>query len=145
MVAEDGSLSSVETERDLSYIEFGNKGKNLSMDVGLLHNMNLAGAGELVSSIGATFKDDRYYTLENTPSSFQPSYWLVDGRITWFLSNGQSSLSLWGNNLTDEDYVTTMIDQAGTIQIGGTDPSLGMAASYWGEPRRFGLEFKHSF
>ncbi len=145
VVAEDGSLSSVETERDLSYIEFGNKGKNLSMDVGLLHNMNLAGAGELVSSIGATFKDDRYYTLENTPSSFQPSYWLVDGRITWFLSNGQSSLSLWGNNLTDEDYVTTMIDQAGTIQIGGADPSLGMAASYWGEPRRFGLEFKHSF
>ncbi|MFZ9129739.1 MAG: TonB-dependent receptor [Pseudomonadales bacterium] len=145
VVAEDGSLSSVETERDLSYIEFGNKGKNLSMDIGLLHNMSLGGGGEIVSSIGATFKDDRYYTLENTPSSFQPSYWLVDGRITWFLSNGQSSVSLWGNNLTDKDYVTTMIDQAGTIQIGGADPSLGMAASYWGEPRRFGLEFRHSF
>ena len=145
VVAEDGSLSSVETERDLSYIEFGSKGKNLSMDIGLLHNMNIGGAGEIVSSVGATFKDDRYYSLENTPSSFQPSYWLVDGRITWFLSNGQSSVSLWGNNLTDKDYVTSMIDQAGTIQIGGADPSLGMAASYWGEPRRFGLEFRHSF
>lgn len=145
VVAADASLSSVETERDLSGIDFGSGGKNLSMDVSLLHNMSLGGAGELVSSIGATFKDDRYYTLENTPSSFQPSYWLIDGRVTWFLANGQSSISLWGNNLADKSYVTTMLDQAGTIQIGGSDPSLGMSASYWGEPRRFGLEFRHGF
>lgn len=73
------------------------------------------------------------------------AYWLVDGRMTWFMANDKTSVSLWVNNLFDKDYVTTMLDQAGDIQIGGIDQGLGMAASYWGEPRRYGLELKHRF
>ena len=94
---------------------------------------------------GATFKDDRFYTLVNTPSSLAPSYWLLDGRVTWFMPNEKTSVSLWGSNLTDEEYVTTMLSQSGDREIGGIDASLGMTADYWGEPRRFGLELKHQF
>jgi len=110
-----------------------------------MHNMSLGDSGELMTSIGATFKDAVSYTLNNTPSSQQPSYWLVDGRMTWFMANDKTSVSLWVNNLFNKDYVTTMLDQAGDIQIGGIDQGLGMAASYWGEPRRYGLELKHRF
>ena len=38
-----------------------------------------------------------------------------------------------------------MLDQAGDVQIGGTDPSLGMVADYWGVPRRLGVEFRRDF
>lgn len=144
VTAEDGSVGSIIQERDLSGTEFGS-GNNLSFDVGLLHIVALNGGGEVVSSIGATFKDDRFYTLVNTPSSLAPSYWLLDGRVTWFMPNEKTSVSLWGSNLTDEEYVTTMLNQSGDREIGGIDASLGMTADYWGEPRRFGLELKHQF
>jgi iron complex outermembrane receptor protein len=144
VVSGDGSLSSQEVERDLSDTEFGS-GPSYSFDLGLMHNMSLGDSGELMTSIGATFKDATDYTLNNTPSSEQPSYWVVDGRMTWFMANDKTSVSLWVNNLFDKDYVTTMLDQAGDIQIGGIDQGLGMAASYWGEPRRYGLELKHRF
>ena len=144
VVSGDGSLSSQEVERDLSDTEFGS-GPSYSFDLGLMHNMSLGDSGEVMTSIGATFKDATDYTLNNTPSSQQPSYWVVDGRMTWFMANDKTSVSLWVNNLFDKDYVTTMLDQAGDIQIGGIDQGLGMAASYWGEPRRYGLELKHRF
>jgi iron complex outermembrane receptor protein len=144
VVSGDGSLSSQEVERDLSDTEFGS-GPSYSFDLGLMHNMSLGDSGELMTSIGASFKDATDYTLNNTPSSQQPSYWVVDGRMTWFMANDKTSVSLWVNNLFDKDYVTTMLDQAGDIQIGGIDQGLGMAASYWGEPRRYGLELKHRF
>ena len=131
--------------RDLSDTEFGNDGSELSIDISLLHMIELPFGGELTSSLGFSFKDDQYYTLMNTPSSKEDSYWIMDGRITWYLSNGNTSVSLWGTNLTDEDYIDNMVNQSGDTEIGGIDPSLGMTADYWGQSRRIGLEVKHSF
>ena len=144
VVTGDGSLASQEVERDLSGTEFGS-GPTYSFDFGFMHIMNLGDSGEVVSSIGASYTDAISYTLSNTPSSQQPSYWLLDGRVSWMMANDKTSVSFWVNNLLDKDYVTNMIDQAGDIQIGGIDQGLGMAASYWGEPRRYGLELRHRF
>ena len=133
------------TERDLSDIEFGNDGDETSLDISFLHQTSAPWGGDLTSSLGFSFKDDQFYSLENTPSSRVGSYWIADARITWHLENGQTSISLWGTNLTDEDYVTSMLNQSGDKEIGGSDPSLGMSADYWGDPRRYGLEVRHSF
>ena len=108
--------------RDLSYIEFGNGGDSDTLDISFIHTTSLPSGGNLVSVIGATRKDDQYASLENTPSSFIPAYNLVDGRINWNLADGVTTISFWGKNLTDKDYVYNMLDQAGTVQIGGTDP-----------------------
>ena len=35
--------------------------------------------------------------------------------------------------------------RAGDVQIGGTDPSLGMTAYFMGQPRTAGLEIKRDF
>lgn len=129
--------------RDLSDIEFGNNGDELSADISLLHQVSFD-FGVLTSSIGFSYKDDQYYELENTPSSKAANYWLLDARITWALPNGQTTISLWGTNLTDKKYVDNMINQSGNVEIGGSDPSLGMTADYWGNPRRYGLELRHS-
>ena len=132
-------------ERDLSGVEFGNNGSEKSFDISLLHTYRMGDRGDVTTSLGYSFKDDAYYTLENTPSSFEPSYWLLDGRVTWNLGNGSTRVSLWGTNLTDKKYVDTMLDQSGDTAIGGIDPSLGMTALYWGNPRRIGLDVTHAF
>ena len=75
----------------------------------------------------------------------EDSYWLLDARITLSLPNDQTTISLWGTNLTDKEYVNNMLNQSGDTEIGGTDPSLGMTADYWGDPRRYGLEVRHRF
>ena len=130
--------------RDLSDIEFGDNGDEVSLDISFLHQASFK-FGDITTSVGFSFKDDQYYSLENTPSSKEDSYWLTDARITWHLTNGKTSISLWGTNLTDEEYVAGMLNQSGDTEIGGTDPSLGMTAVYWGDPRRYGLELRHSF
>ena len=143
--AADGSLVESIVTRDLSYIEFGNGGDTDTLDVSFIHTTSLPSGGDLVSVIGATKKDDQYFSLENTPTSFTPGYTLVDGRINWNLSDGVTTISFWGKNLTDKEYIYNMLDQAGDVQIGGTDPGLGMVADYWGAPRRLGVEFRRDF
>ena len=143
--AADGSLVESIVTRDLSYIEFGNGGDTDTLDVSFIHTTSLPSGGDLVSVIGATKKDDQYFSLENTPTSFTPGYTLIDGRVNWNLSDGVTTISFWGKNLTDKEYVYNMLDQAGDVQIGGTDPGLGMAADYWGAPRRLGVEFRRDF
>ena len=130
--------------RDLSDVEFGNDGDTLSADISFLHQASFS-FGDITTSVGFSFTDDTYYSLLNTPSSKVDSYWLTDARVTWHLTNGQTSVSLWSTNLTDEDFVTNMLNQSGDTEIGGIDGSLGMTADYWGDPRRVGLEVRHSF
>ncbi|MEM7079112.1 MAG: TonB-dependent receptor [Pseudomonadota bacterium] len=130
--------------RDLSGIEFGNNGDELSADISFLHQAFFEW-GDITTSLGFSYTDERYYTLLNTPSSKVDSYWLIDARITWSLPNDQTTVSVWGSNLTDEDFVTNMLNQSGDTEIGGMDPSLGFSADYWGDPRRVGLEIRHAF
>ena len=78
--AADGSLVESIVTRDLSHIEFGNGGDTDTLDVSFIYTTSLPSGGDLVSVIGATKKDDQYFSLENTPTSFTPGYTLVDGR-----------------------------------------------------------------
>ena len=129
--------------RDLSTLDFGNGGSEISFDVSMLHVNELSSGGDVTTSIGYGYKDAVFGSLENTPSSRMKGYWLLDGRMTWNLSNGRTRVSLWGTNLLDKDYVDTMLYQGGDIEVGGTNGSLGMLAKYWGNPRRMGLEISH--
>lgn len=144
-VIDPATLAESIVTRDLSATKFGNNGSEVSFDVSVLHYLDLPQGGDITSSIGYGFKDDAYGTLLNTPSSKMDSYWLLDARFTWNLANDQTQISLWGSNLLDEVYVDTMLSQSGDTEIGGTDPSLGMTADYWGTPRSIGLETIHNF
>lgn len=130
-------------ERDLRDTEFGS-GDTTTFDASLNHSWDLENGGSVVSSIGYTYRDRVYYSLQNTPSSLAPSYWLSDLSITWNMANDKTSLTLWGTNIFDEDYVDTMINQAGDVEIGGVNPGLGFSTRYWGDPARFGLILRHS-
>ena len=140
------TLAPLVITRDLSDTGFGTEdGKQLSADISLLHVIPLPGGGDITSSIGFSYADARWYTLENTPSSKVGDYWLSDLRTTWNLANDRTSISLWGTNIFDEVYVDMMLNQSGDLEVGGQNPSLGMSADYWGEPRRWGVEVRHTF
>ena len=141
----DGSLSTIVVERDISDTGFGGNDDRLTWDVSLIHTYDLGNGADIQSTIGVSYHDEENYTLEDVPSSVADDYELVDARITWNLADGQTSISLWGTNLTDEDYVNTMLSQSGDIEIGGTNFSLGMTTDYWGQPRRYGVEFRRNF
>jgi iron complex outermembrane receptor protein len=141
----DGSLSALVVERDITDTGFGGNDDRLTWDVSLIHTYDLGDGSDIQSTIGISYHDEENYTLEDVPSSVADDYELVDARITWNLADGQTSISLWGTNLTDEEYVNNMLSQSGDIEIGGTNFSLGMTTDYWGEPRRYGLEFRRNF
>ena len=141
----DGSLSALVVERDITDTGFGGNDDRLTWDVSLIHTYDLGDGSDIQSTIGISYHDEENYTLEDVPSSVADDYELVDARITWNLADGQTSISLWGTNLTDEEYVNNMLSQSGDIEIGGTNFSLGMTADYWGEPRRYGIEFRRNF
>ena len=141
----DGSLSTLVVERDITDTGFGGNDDRLTWDVSLIHTYDLGDGSDIQSTIGISYHDEENYTLEDVPSSVADDYELVDARITWNLADGQTSISLWGTNLTDEEYVNNMLSQSGDIEIGGTNFSLGMTTDYWGEPRRYGLEFRRNF
>ena len=141
----DGSLSTIVVERDISDTGFGGNDDRLTWDLSLMHTYDLGDGSDIQSTIGISYHDEENYTLEDVPSSVADDYELVDARITWNLADGQSSIALWGTNLTDEDYVNTMLSQSGDIEIGGTNFSLCMTTDYWGQPRRYGIEYRRNF
>jgi iron complex outermembrane receptor protein len=141
----DGSLSTLVVERDITSTGFGGNDDRLTWDLSLMHTYDLGNGSDIQSTIGISYHDEENYTLEDVPSSVADDYELVDARITWNLADGQSSIALWGTNLTDEDYVNTMLSQSGDIEIGGSNFSLGMTTDYWGQPRRYGIEYRRNF
>jgi len=133
--------------RDLSGTGFGSgdDGVSNTFDVSFIHTASLPSGADVVSQIGMSRYDSSYNTLLNVPSSLAPAYNLVDGRVTWNFADGSNSLTLWGTNLLDKDYIVGMLHQGGDLEVGGVDFSLGMIADYWGQPRRLGLEWRKNF
>ncbi len=134
------------TQRDLSDTPFGysgDNGKSHTFDMALIHTQTLSSGANVMSQIGLTKRDNSWGTLRHTPGSEMPGYSLIDGRITYALPDGVTTITLWGTNLTDKEYRSGMLWQGGDPEIG--DPSLGMAADYWGQPRRFGIEWRRDF
>jgi len=88
----------------------------------------IRGAGDLVFRGEHSYRSDIFFDPLNTTraGSFQPSYSLVNARITFVPDNGNWDFSLWGKNLTDEQYF-------GSIALNGLD-GLGAPA----DPLTFG-------
>ena len=134
------------TSRDLSDTPFGysgDGGKSHTFDMAFIHTQTLSSGANVVSQLGITKRDNSWGTLRHTPGSEMPGYNLVDGRITYSLPDGVTTITFWGTNLTDKEYRSGMLWQGGDPEIG--DPSLGMVADYWGQPRRFGIEWRRDF
>jgi len=76
------------------------------------------------SHASSTYRDS-----ENTPIAKTPGYWSVDGNVRLSSAGSPWTFSVWGKNLTDERYLTQVIDLTG----------LGFGTKIYSAPRTFGL------
>lgn len=69
-------------------------------------------------------------------STTQAGYALVNGRLSWTLTDSDTTISLWARNLLDRRYFSGAEDQSGTV---------GFAYSIVGQPRTFGAQITKRF
>jgi iron complex outermembrane receptor protein len=80
------------------------------------------------------------------PRSLQKGYALLNASIGIEPDSGTWKVSLWGKNLTNKRYFTTMAPQTQAAQIsgGGTAPANGFIG-WLAQPRTFGAEANYRF
>lgn len=86
---------------------------------------------ELRAHADYTYQDNFFYGPDNT--NFEPGYGLLDARIGIGKVGERWAVSLWGKNLTNKLYRTSVI------------PFLGDESSLYGAPRTYGVRLSSKF
>tara|TARA_R110002049_G_scaffold33465_5_gene110248 strand:+ start:14731 stop:17118 length:2388 start_codon:yes stop_codon:yes gene_type:complete len=80
--------------------------------------------------------DERMTDVNNDPEKYDGSYNLVNMRAGFLYEPWNTSLTLWGRNLTDEKYTNTIAD---------TPAQTGRYNAYYNEPTTWGLTVRKDF
>lgn len=118
----------------------------------LQYEQRLQNSSFLVYSLNYAYKDD-YYIVANSlsPNPDQPGlvqgYGLLDASIGYETERWR--VSLWGKNLTDEDYFVHVLD-VGTNYLAGPSNTAVPLPGLWtfgtmSAPRTYGVEFQVRF
>jgi len=94
-----------------------------SLDV--KYQLPLGSAGELEPSASYSYTSQQRGELE--PYAIQPSYSLVDARLTWISPQSDWEIALWGKNLANRLRVSHVYTIANEV--------FGV----YGDPRTYGL------
>ncbi len=86
------------------------------------------GPGRLALQTNARHQSDVFYSVTNRPQLSEESIWLVGARGSYrFGPEQQYDLTVWGENLTDEEYCLNTIDLTGqTAEAYNCMPSDGV-------------------
>ena len=83
--------------------------------------------------IGGNYQDEIYKQIENRPFHKVDSYTLFNARISLMMAE-QWELAIWGENITDEEYVAEVFDQTSIqgnyIVNYGTPADYGVTVTY---------------
>ena len=79
---------------------------NLSVDWEAL-NTDL---GILTLHVDTSFTDTQYFDVFNVDRIENDSYWLTNAQVTFEQADSAWAVSIWGKNLADEEYRTSIID-----------------------------------
>lgn len=80
--------------------------------------------------------DERMTDVNNDPEKLDGAYGLLNVRAGMIYEPWDTELTLWGRNLTDEGYTTTIADAPG---------QTGRYNAYYSEPLTWGLTVRKSF
>lgn len=95
----------------------------------------LPGDASIVADVSWMYTASKFYTaVVNTPrSTIQPTYY-VDALLTYYGPDKRYSVGLWGKNLLDNRYISTVYDSPGYMGLVGYAP-----------PRQFGVSVGYNF
>ena len=107
-------------------------------NAGLQYTVPGVAGGDLVARLDWIYVDDRvaYPDPAQNLRSQLDSYSLINGRLSLAdipVGDGRITVAAWGKNLTDETYRVNTL------------PFLIWTASYFGDPRTYGLEISYDF
>jgi iron complex outermembrane receptor protein len=105
--------------------------------LGAEYELTHAGGAATLLRVDYNWQDDVFFTEFNNADAMQEAHGKLDMSATYTSAEGQWSVSLWGNNLTDEDIIVNNIITAalyGNVRVGST-----------GAPRTFGASLSYNF
>ena len=103
-----------------------------SYNLAAQYNNYTGNGGQLVYRLSYGWKDKREIGVENN-STVQPSYGLLTARLTYRNPDDDWRVTVFGTNLTNEEYLTQSQNSRG----------LGMAV--YSDPRQYGISVAYSF
>lgn len=103
--------------------------------LGANYTYRLNGGERIVADVSWLYTAKKFYTaVTDTPrSTVQPTYYL-DALLTFYGQGDRYSIGLWGKNLLDKRYISTVYDSPGYMGIVGYAP-----------PRQFGVTAGYKF
>ncbi len=106
-------------------------------DIGALirYEFGVPWGGRLALQGAATYLSEQFFDAFNSPSHLESSYTTVDARLSWYSDNDKWEVSVFADNLTDEEYRTYAFDLA----------FLGFATDVYGKPRWVGGLISYSW
>jgi iron complex outermembrane recepter protein len=110
-----------------------------SGNLGLAWEGSVASGGAVTVRADYAYKGKQYFTQFNREQVSQDSYGLVNLRVGYRSPDDVWGVTLWGDNLADEDYFSTVLE-SGVPPPGGLVPQAVMGA-----PRTYGVTFNYNF
>jgi iron complex outermembrane receptor protein len=93
------------------------------------YNMPIS-SGELDFRLQFTHTDDQHFDFVTAEDTIADEVDLVDARISWNSTDEKYSVALWGQNITDEGYVTHSYRIGpGTIGVWGAPATYGVTGT----------------
>jgi iron complex outermembrane receptor protein len=112
-------------------VDPGNKlprSPEFTASLGIQKSVVIGDASSLIARVDYSWSDNYFIDLANAPGIAQDAYGLLSARLTYGPYTGRWEASLFGTNLTDEDYL------ASGFVATAFGPSLIIAAP----PRQYG-------
>lgn len=91
--------------------------------------------GTLAYRLNFYWQDREYYTAFNDKATSQPEYELVNASLSYTTNDESIEFILYGNNLTNRDYINTTVDFSTLVGVAGKVES----------PRHFGIKAIYRF
>jgi iron complex outermembrane recepter protein len=126
-VAPTGTPGNIRTDGDCS----GNdlvRSPELTYNIGLVFDMP-TDSGIYGASIMAAYNDGFFWEPDNLHA--EADYTVVNAELSWLTSDEKFGITLWGKNITDEEYsVYTTAASSGTVGAGAPPATFGITLDY---------------
>ncbi len=110
---------------------------------------NFRGGMEWFTGVGWQFIDDQNVSgiTNNNPQTIQEAYSLIRARLGLRAASGKWDLTLFGNNVTDEGYCSSMFPQPFGAQLGAVNATRNTSVQRCtvGTPRTWNIKFRWWF
>jgi iron complex outermembrane receptor protein len=95
------------------------------------------GPGALSTHLEGSYRSRTYYTFFQDLPNSQAEFWLLNANIKYAFDNGRQYISIYGQNLTNTVYATSVEDVACCIGPVNGSPLY----AHFGEPRTYGIRY----